>query len=166
MTNQDQIHQDWLKYPTGKIGQGEFCDCCKRYNTRNCTVTILCPRDNHVLLIKRAQDPQAGAWAMPGGYLDWDETLAQAAARELREETGLIANTLTFFGLYDDPHRDNDGRQNVDHLFIATLKTTAIKKDPNEIIDVQWFPNDQLPDDIAFDHRQMMEAYYGRQSNH
>jgi 8-oxo-dGTP diphosphatase len=61
-----------------------------------------------VVLVERANDPFKGAWALPGGFVDPDEDLASAAARELREETGLDAGqaNLTQFGAYGDPDRD------------------------------------------------------------
>lgn len=164
MTSPNQTHQDWIKYPTGKIAKGAFCHRCKRYNARHCTVTMICRHQDKILLIQRAQDPEKGKWALPGGYVDWNETLAQAAIRELNEETGLIAKTVTFFGLYDAPNRDKDGRQNIDHCFIATIDaTTSPHLDAQEIADLRWFTINQLPEGIAFDHRQMIEDYYGRQ---
>ena len=61
----------------------------------------------HVLLVRRQADPYAGAWALPGGFKRPDETLDQAAARELREETGVVApKHLAQFGAYGDPDRD------------------------------------------------------------
>jgi len=61
----------------------------------------------HVLLIERAHDPYQGAWALPGGFKRPDETLDDAAARELREETGLDAAAyLVQLGAYGDPGRD------------------------------------------------------------
>jgi 8-oxo-dGTP diphosphatase len=59
-----------------------------------------------VLLVRRAADPYAGAWALPGGFKRPDETLDEAAARELREETGFVVDRLVQFGAYGDPGRD------------------------------------------------------------
>jgi 8-oxo-dGTP diphosphatase len=61
----------------------------------------------HVLLIERGREPWLGAWALPGGFVHPDETLAEAAARELREETGVDASAhLEQLGAYGDPNRD------------------------------------------------------------
>lgn len=166
MTNptQAQILADWTNHPTGKIPCGEFCSHCGRYNTRNSTATILVLNDqNQVLLIKRKRDPQAGWWAMPGGYLDWNETLAECAIRELKEETSLTVTTVKLVGIYDAIDRDKDGRQNIDHCFVGQIPNSqTIHCDPDEVEVAQWFSFDQLPDNIAFDHRQMIEDYYGR----
>src|ERR1700754_3805735 len=66
---------------------------------------------SHVLLIRRRWEPYQGCWALPGGYVDHGETFAQAAERELAEETGLKgAGGLIRVGLYDAPDRDPRGR--------------------------------------------------------
>lgn len=167
MTNENQTPTDWFNHPTGKISKGEFCSHCGRYNARNSTATILVINShNQVLLIKRKRDPQAGWWAMPGGYLDWNETLADCAKRELKEETGLTVNTVELVGLYDALDRDKDGRQNIDHCYVGkVIEPFTLIKHPDEVEAAVWFDFNQLPDNIAFDHRQMIEDYYGRHTN-
>lgn len=64
-----------------------------------------------VLMIRRKHDPFAGRWALPGGFLEMDETARNAAARELHEETGLAdPGEVEFLGVYDRPDRDPRGR--------------------------------------------------------
>src|SRR4051794_19316530 len=64
-----------------------------------------------VLLIRRKADPFAGRWALPGGFLEMDEPIADGARRELREETGLeAAGPLALIGVFGDPGRDPRGR--------------------------------------------------------
>ena len=158
---------DFFTYPTGKIPVGTPCPHCGRYNARYMTVSVIgLNAANQVLFIQRKQDPEAGAWALPGGYVDWSETLSQTAAREFFEETGLSIMDPKFFGLYDDIHRDKDGRQNVDHCYIGFVKSDQSPQfNPDEVIDMQWFSLDALPNYLAFDHRQMLEDYCGRQSS-
>lgn len=62
-----------------------------------------------LLLIRRKNPPFQGRYALPGGFVDYGETTEQAAARELREETGLNADQLSLVGVYSDPGRDPRG---------------------------------------------------------
>ena len=63
-----------------------------------------------VLLIRRKRPPFEGLWALPGGFIEMDETLEESARREFREETGLRAGKLVQLGTYGDPGRDPRGR--------------------------------------------------------
>lgn len=152
------IHDEFVKYPTGKIPKGNWCDGCKRFNVRNVTCTGIGIKDNKILLVLRKKDPQAGWWALPGGYLNWDETVEECVEREYREETGFKVRTNGLVGVYSSPERDLDGRQNVDCCFVMKVGEHVSKAD-DEIIELRWFDLDQLPDKIAFDHRKMIEDY-------
>src|ERR1700754_2161507 len=74
-----------------------------------------------VLLIKRAREPFKGTWALPGGFVDQDESLERAAARELKEETGLEGIRLEQLGAFGDPGRDPRGHT-VSVAFVALLE--------------------------------------------
>ena len=63
-----------------------------------------------VLLIRRKNEPFAGCWALPGGFVEMDETLESAARRELHEETGVKTKALVQLGTFGDPGRDPRGR--------------------------------------------------------
>jgi 8-oxo-dGTP diphosphatase len=111
----------------------------------------------HVLLVRRHADPFAGAWALPGGFKRPDETLDEAAARELREETGVAApKHLAQFGAYGDPGRDP--RTNV-----VTVGYLAVTPDVGAILagsdadEAQLWPvAEALGMPLAFDHRQIL----------
>lgn len=149
----------WKTYPTGKIPTGTFCEHCARYNVRCSTVEIILTNNkNEILLIKRAAMPAQGFWALPGGYVDWNEKLSQTAIREVREETGFDVQEIKFFGLFDDPLRDKDGRQNIGHCFVGKVGGKE-RMEKNEVEEMKWFPLTQLPKEIAFDHRAMIEQY-------
>ncbi|MBI5151460.1 MAG: NUDIX hydrolase [Candidatus Pacebacteria bacterium] len=155
----DQITITWTKYPNGKIPTGTFCPSCARYNVRCSTVEVIMLNERkEVLFIRRAAMPQQGWWSLPGGYVDWGERLEQTAKREVKEETGLDVSTITFFRLYDNPARDLDGRQNIGHCFIATYQG-VLTANEEEATDIQWFPLHQLPENVAFDHRTMLDDY-------
>jgi 8-oxo-dGTP diphosphatase len=112
----------------------------------------------HVLLVQRSADPYAGAWALPGGFKRPNETLDQAARRELREETGVIApKHLAQFGAYGDPGRDP--RTNV-----VTVAYLAVTPQVGEIHadtdaeDARLWPIVEAVCDLAlaFDHRRIL----------
>lgn len=149
--------KNFLKYPTGTIRKGEFCRCCNRYNSRNVTSNlILLDEENRVLLIKRGHDPEAEKWALPGGYLEWDETVEEAAVREIYEETGLRVGEVVLASVRSDLSA-GDKRQNVDLMFISREYQGEVKVDGVEIKDAGWFNIEQLPKDIAFGHDKIIK---------
>jgi 8-oxo-dGTP diphosphatase len=113
----------------------------------------------HVLLVRRGEAPYQGMWAIPGGFKRPNETLDEAAKRELREETGVdAASLLTQFGAYGDP--DRDPRMNVVTVaYLAVLRdvgaivagTDAAEAGLTPVSDVL---NERL--DLAFDHLQIV----------
>ncbi len=163
--NKNQTQKEWIKYPTGKINGGEFCEECGRYNVRNSTCTMIGVRGDKVLMILRVADPQKGFWAFPGGYLDWNETVEECAVREFREESGFEVKSKGLLGVYSSPKRDLDGRQNVDHCFYGEVGEKVGEND-EEVEKVKWFELNKLPDKIAFDHQEMIDDYInGRNKN-
>jgi 8-oxo-dGTP diphosphatase len=104
-----------------------------------------------VLLIQRKSDPFAGSWALPGGFVEEGERLADAARRELREETGVTVAELEQLYTAGDPGRDPRG-WTVSVVFLAKVDfdaVTAVAAD--DAGEVGWFPLDGLPA-LAFDH--------------
>ena len=151
-------HDDWVRYPVGKLGEGAWCEECKRYTVRNSTCDLIAVREGKILLYRRKRNPQKGWWALPAGYLEWDETLEECVKRELREELGFSVRSVALLGVYSDPKRDLDGRQNIAHCFVGEV-SGKMKKDTSEVGKVEWFELDELPEKIAFDHRKMIADY-------
>jgi 8-oxo-dGTP diphosphatase len=108
-----------------------------------------------VLLIERGNDPFAGSWALPGGFVDGDEGVVAAAARELREETALAAGALQLLGVYDTPGRDPRGPTvSVVHLMRTAEELDATGGD--DAADARWWALSELPE-LAFDHAVVIE---------
>jgi len=108
-----------------------------------------------VLLIRRKKDPFAGTWALPGGFVDENEKLADAARRELREETGLAVADLEQLHTAGDPGRDPRG-WTVSVVHLARVNADELKPAAaDDAADVGWFPLDQLPP-LAFDHEMIL----------
>ena len=111
---------------------------------------------DELLLIVRKKAPFEGCWALPGGFVEEDETLEHAACRELEEETGLVADELRQIKAYSDPNRDPRTRV-VSVAFLATVATDAIAKADSDAADARWFPLQQPLPDLAFDHDQIIK---------
>lgn len=112
----------------------------------------------HVLLITRRWPPYEGRWALPGGYVDHGERFADAARRELAEETGLTGITLTQVGIYDTPDRDPRGRV-VSVAYTAALADLPAPTAGDDARDARWVPLAAVladPDRLAFDHAQIL----------
>jgi len=108
-----------------------------------------------LLLIKRGNEPFKGKWAVPGGYVEIDEELEDAAARELAEETGLSAVPLQQMRTFGKCGRDPRGRQiTIAFMGIAAEGKTKIKAG-DDAADAQWFDIEKLPADLAFDHNEV-----------
>lgn len=112
---------------------------------------VLATREDtpRVLLIQRAGDPFKGRWALPGGFVEENERLVDAAKRELQEETGLRINDLEQLYTSGDPGRDPRG-WTVSVVFLARVDVmTATAGD--DASDARWFALGELPE-LAFDH--------------
>jgi 8-oxo-dGTP diphosphatase len=104
-----------------------------------------------IALIKRKKPPFVGKWALPGGFLIGDETLEEAAFRELKEETGLQNIYLEQFHVFSAPQRDPRGRV-VTAGFFALISSENLKLIATEdALEAVWWEIDKLPP-LAFDH--------------
>ena len=119
----------------------------------------------HVLLVRRGQAPFEGMWAIPGGFKLPNETLDEAARRELVEETGVDANALlTQFGAYGDPQRDP--RMNVVTVaYLAVLRDVGAVVAGTDATDAALVPIGEVLDgntELAFDHLQILSDAIAR----
>ena len=107
-----------------------------------------------VLLIRRGRAPFAGRWALPGGFVDEDEDLPAAAARELVEETGLDARLGPQLGAYGTPGRDPRGHT-VSVVYLAWAPGAPDVIGLDDATDARWQPAHRPPA-LAFDHRDVL----------
>ncbi len=109
-----------------------------------------------ILLIERRNDPFAGCWAMPGGFVDENEDISDAALRELREETSLTDVALHQFGAFGKPGRDPRGHTiTIAYWGIADNPQQASAADDAK--NLKWYEINNLPP-LAFDHLEIIQA--------
>ena len=116
----------------------------------------------YVLLIQRKQEPFQGSWALPGGFIDLDESLETAAARELAEETGLEGITLEQLHTYGDPRRDPRGRViSVAYFAFIPAGKSLNLQGGSDASQARWFSITELPE-LAFDHHKIIDQALSR----
>ncbi|PSN16952.1 NUDIX hydrolase [filamentous cyanobacterium CCP5] len=114
--------------------------------------------DGTIVLIRRRD---SGRWGLAGGIVDWGEDILTAASRELQEETGLTIRCLDrLVGVYSQPHRD-PRFHSVCVAIAAQVDGVPEAKDSREVVDIQAFSPDTLPQhDLSHDHAQQLADYF------
>lgn len=124
--------------------------------TADCVV-ITSGEEPQVLLIKRGNAPFKGQWAIPGGFMEMDETTRQCAIRELKEEANLDVTDVTMIGCYDAIGRDPRHRTvTLAYLAIVDPSLMSQASAGDDAADHHWFPLNELPP-LAFDHGKILE---------
>jgi ADP-ribose pyrophosphatase YjhB (NUDIX family) len=108
-----------------------------------------------IILIKRKNPPYG--WAIPGGFVDYGESLEKAAVREAKEETSLDVKLIKQFHTYSDPKRD-PRHHTISTVYIAKAK--GVPKAEDDAVEIGVFDESNLPDDIAFDHRTILRDFF------
>lgn len=108
-----------------------------------------------IVLIERLNEPHG--WALPGGFVDYGESVETAAAREAKEETSLEVTLIEQFLVYSDPARDAR-KHTLSIVFIATASGEPVAQDDAENIAVinPW----EVPNNLCFDHDQILQDYW------
>jgi 8-oxo-dGTP diphosphatase len=106
-----------------------------------------------IVLIKRRNPPFRGMWALPGGFVEYGETVEDAVKREVREETGLDAEVWKLVGVYSDPCRDPRGHI-ISICFLCRSVAGTLKADTDSV-DVRKFKLSKIPE-LAFDHKKIL----------
>jgi len=136
----------------------------KRAYLRHIVVHAIVEKDGCLLLVKRSLNiSESGKWALPGGFLDRDETLEKGIMRELCEETGWDGVVVSLFRINSNPNRPHEDRQNIAvEYIIKPIREIGIPD--NESSEVAWVPIEKLPPvsagrRMAFDHGKTIQLY-------
>lgn len=149
------VKYKYCPYCRGKLsyyGDNYQCLVCKR-KVFNCSypgVSVLPVKDGAVLIAKRAKDPKKGTWDSIGGFLKEGESLAAAASRETKEETGLSIKLTKLLGIYPDKYEyQGEVFETLNIYYIGEITGGEIlpKDDVSELV---WFPIDKLPGKVGF----------------
>lgn len=124
--------------------------------------TIL-ERQLHVLLIRRLAEPFRGSYALPGGFVLENESVDEAAHRELQEETGVEKVFLEQLYTFGEPNRDPRGRV-ITVAYYALVANSHILRSGTDAADAAWFALNKLPP-VAFDHQNIIEYAQQRLRN-
>lgn len=112
--------------------------------------------DTYILLIQRKHDPFKNEWALPGGFVEMDETLEESALRELEEETGIKGITIQQFSTFGDPGRDPRGRTVSIIFYGNTNRHSTYSKAGDDAKHLEWHSIRKLPE-LAFDHKKILK---------
>jgi 8-oxo-dGTP diphosphatase len=130
---------------------------------RHAVVDAVIIENNKILLVRRAEKSYEfpGKLALPGGYIDFDETVEQAVLREVQEETGYKAKVVKFLKYIDNPKRTE--RQTISFLFLLKPLKKVSESD-NEVSEIKWFDINKLPpkEDFAFDHLKIIHDFLNK----
>ena len=130
----------------------------KAYRNPFPTVDIIIEMDEGIVLIKRKNPPFG--WALPGGFVDYGESLEVSAVREAKEETSLDITLVSEFGAYSEPDRD-PRMHTITVVFIATAQGEPLAAD--DAAEIGIFNKDTLPEKLAFDHGKILRDYFASQ---
>lgn len=111
--------------------------------------------DSGIVLIERKNPPHG--WALPGGFVDYGETLEKASLREAKEETSLDVQLIEQFYTYSDPRRD-PRHHTISTVYIA--RATGIPTGADDAKRAQIFTGANLPSPLVFDHAQILSDYF------
>jgi len=124
------------------------------------TVDIIIEQDDGIVLIERMNPPHG--WALPGGFVDYGESLESAACREALEETGLVVELLGQFHTYSDPNRD-PRHHTISTVFVA--QATGKRQAGSDARKTELFIQNTLPEQLAFDHALILKDYFTWREN-
>ncbi len=126
----------------------------KQYRNPFPTVDIIIELNDGIILIERKNPPLG--WALPGGFVDYGESLENAAVREAKEETSLDISELRLVGCYSDPLRDHR-MHTISTVFAA--KGNGSPQAADDALNLKIFRWHELPEQLCFDHKRIVNDY-------
>lgn len=141
-----------------RIPSHQPCSVCGRYLNRGLTVDVAIFRADQILLVKRGVEPGKGLWALPGGHVEWGQTAEEAVRQEVKEETGLEVVTMKLVAVFSRP--DREPSQKITLAYRA--EATGESRPGDDALQALFYPLDELPAEIAFDHREIIAACLDR----
>ena len=116
-------------------------------------VLVVRPSDGHLLLVRRGREPFQGCWDIPGGFIEDGEDAADAALRELREETGLDVTLTGFLGIFGDVYGGDRGDHTMNLFWTGVASDAQQARAASDVSELAWFAPDSLPprDSLAFE---------------
>ena len=155
--------QNWEKYvpkQTAKIikkvgGEERIKSLTKAYKNPVPAVDIIIETKEGVLLIERNHEPFG--WAIPGGHVEYGESVETAAVREAKEETSLDVKLIKLLGVYSDPKRD-PRKHTISMVYVA--KAEGSPKAGSDAKSFKIYTKDNLPENLCFDHKKILEDYF------
>ncbi|MDY6771499.1 MAG: NUDIX hydrolase [Candidatus Nanohaloarchaea archaeon] len=118
---------------------------------------LIIEQEGEIVLIKRKFEPFEDQWCLPGGHVEGGEQVSEAAVREAKEETGLDVELDEVHGVYDTPGRDPRGP--VISVVYQAHPVGGELDAETDAKEVRWFALDELPDELGFDHEQIIDDY-------
>ena len=113
-----------------------------------------------ILLIERKYPPFENCWALPGGFIEMNETLEQSALRELKEETGIELSSLKQFATYGNPGRDPRART-ISVIYYTVLEKQITTLAGDDAKNTKWVNIKELPN-LAFDHKEIINDFFAK----
>lgn len=140
-----------------------LCPHCGRavekYRNPVPTVDIIIETAGGIVLVRRRNPPYG--WALPGGFVDYGESLEAVAIREAREETSLDVELVSQFRAYSDPQRD-PRQHTITVVYVA--RAGGRPRAGDDAVEIGVFSRDTLPEDLAFDHGKILNDYFENRS--
>lgn len=136
------------------------CPACGRYRCPSPTVDAVIYDPVRGVALVRRKNPPLG-WALPGGFVDYGESVEAAAVREAKEETGLDVDLVALLGVYSDPTRDAR-MHTISTVFAARARNPEDIAGGDDAAEARFFLPEALPADIAFDHRAILDDFMAK----